>query len=80
MGRGRRGEIVLVAEDDREVRAYVVETLEELGYQVLGALDPDEALEVMNHSDWVDLLLTDVVMPGASGRRLAEEASRRSRL
>ncbi len=73
-GRGRRGETVLVAEDDAEVRAYVVETLEGLGYQVLGASDANEALRVMNYSDRVDLLLTDVVMPGASGRKLAADA------
>ncbi|HZZ60839.1 MAG TPA: ATP-binding protein [Roseiarcus sp.] len=76
VGRGRGAETVLVAEDDGEVRAYVVETLERLGYQVLGASGADEALEVMHNSDRVDLLLTDVVMPGASGRKLAEEAKR----
>ncbi len=75
-GRDRGGETVLVAEDDGEVRAYVVETLERLGYQVLGASDADEAMEAMHNSDRVDLLLTDVVMPGASGRKLAAEAQR----
>jgi CheY-like chemotaxis protein len=76
IGAGRGGETVLVAEDDGEVRAYVVETLERLGYQVLGASDADEAVEAMHSSDRVDLLLTDVVMPGASGRKLAAEAQR----
>jgi len=75
--RGRRGETVLVAEDDGEVRAYVVETLEGLGYRAIGACDADEALRAMSRLDRVDLLLTDVVMPGATGRKLAEQAQQR---
>ena len=74
---GRRGETVLVAEDDADVRAYVVETLESLGYRVLGAADANGALQAMQRSRRIDLLLTDVVMPGVSGRKLAEEAQRR---
>lgn len=71
---GRSGECVLVVEDDAEVRGYVVETLTELGYDVLQADGADQALEVLQQHKTVSLLLTDVVMPGKNGRKLAEEA------
>ena len=74
---GLAGETVLVAEDDPDVRAYVVESLETLGYRVLGAASAEEALRIFNSTQTVDLLLTDVVMPGANGRKLAEEAKLR---
>ncbi|MGJ7546785.1 ATP-binding protein [Variovorax sp. LT1R16] len=57
-------ETVLVAEDDEQVRAIVVETLKELGYQVLVASDAEEALAVVKSGIKIDLLFTDVVMPG----------------
>jgi signal transduction histidine kinase/CheY-like chemotaxis protein len=71
---GRNGECVLVVEDDAEVRAYVVETLTHLGYEVLQANDAEQALELLASHKTVSLLLTDVVMPGKNGRKLAEEA------
>ena len=74
--RGRPGETVLVAEDDSEVRAYVVETLEELGYNAVGVADAAEALRVLDRNGAIDLLLTDVIMPGVNGRKLAEQATR----
>jgi CheY-like chemotaxis protein len=77
-GRARPGECVLVVEDDADVRAYVVETLQRLGYQVLEAADGESALALMDRHDRnIELLLTDVVMPGMNGRKLAEEAKRR---
>jgi signal transduction histidine kinase/CheY-like chemotaxis protein len=77
-GRARPGECVLVVEDDAEVRAYVVETLQRLGYHVLEAAEGEGALALMNrHERNIDLLLTDVVMPGMNGRKLAEDAKRR---
>ncbi|WP_164557747.1 PAS domain S-box protein [Massilia atriviolacea] len=58
------GETVLVVEDDPEVRATTVATLNELGYCVLEAHDGASALALLRKGAWVDLLFTDVVMPG----------------
>lgn len=71
---GRSGECVLVVEDDAQVRGYVCETLAELGYDVLEAADAEQALQLLGRHTTVRLLLTDVVMPGKNGRKLAEEA------
>jgi PAS domain S-box-containing protein len=57
-------ETILVAEDDEEVRVTVVEMLSELGYQVLKANDAASALTVIESGMRIDLLFTDVVMPG----------------
>jgi two-component system NtrC family sensor kinase len=75
--RSRSGEGVLVVEDDDDVRTYVVETLAGLGYQVLEAAEADSALRLLDQDPCVQLLLTDVVMPGLNGRKLAEEAKLR---
>ena len=57
-------ETILVAEDDEEVRAIVVEMLGGLGYRVLKANDAAAALSILESGIAVDLLFTDVVMPG----------------
>ena len=57
-------ETLLVAEDDEGVRATVVELLQQLGYRVLQASDAASALAVLEGGAHVDLLFTDVVMPG----------------
>jgi CheY-like chemotaxis protein len=57
-------ETILVAEDDEQVRATVVETLSELGYRVLKANDANSALAIIESGVSIDLLFTDVVMPG----------------
>jgi len=75
--RGHSSECVLVVEDDSDVRGYVVETLGTLGYDVLEAANAEDALRLLNEYKNVRLLLTDVVMPGMSGRKLAEEATQR---
>jgi PAS domain S-box-containing protein len=68
-------ESVLVAEDDPMVRAYVSEQLRGLGYAVHEAEDGAAALRVLGELGRVDLLLSDVVMPGGmDGRHLAERA------
>jgi len=68
-------ETILVVEDDDEVRAFSAEVLRELGYHVLEAGDGMAALRVLEHLQTdVDLLFTDVVMPGMSGRELSDEA------
>jgi signal transduction histidine kinase/CheY-like chemotaxis protein len=78
MSRAHPGECILVVEDDADVRAYVVETLQRLGYHVLEAADGESALALIGRHDGnIDLLLTDVVMPGMNGRRLAEDARQR---
>jgi PAS domain S-box-containing protein len=70
-------EVVLVAEDDEAVRDTLVEMLEELGYQVLKAKDAASALAVLDSGAAVDLLLTDVVMPG---ELRSPELARKARL
>ena len=73
---GRRaagGQTVLVAEDEPMVRGFVVSTLERAGYRVLVAGSPAEAVALTDGLDEsIDLLLTDMVMPGSSGQVLAE--------
>ena len=70
-----RQETILVAEDDDDVRSYTVESLRELGYRVLEAHDGPSALRLLERqAEPVDLLFTDVVMPGMTGRELAEQA------
>ncbi|HEY8359584.1 MAG TPA: response regulator, partial [Ramlibacter sp.] len=58
-------ETILVAEDDEQVRKTVVDTLEALGYRVLRAPDAATALAIIESGVHVDLLFTDVVMPGS---------------
>jgi CheY-like chemotaxis protein len=68
------GETVLVAEDERAVRALASRILRKRGYQVLEASDGAEALEVARqHEGEINLLLTDIVMPVMGGRELAEQ-------
>jgi CheY-like chemotaxis protein len=69
-------EVVLVVEDNPDVRAYSVMSLTELGYQVLEAVDAESALKVLASDGRVDLLFTDVVLPGESGRGLADQAAK----
>ena len=68
-----RGEgTILLAEDDDAVRAIARETLERAGYRVLAAPDGSSALALASaHEGTIDLLLTDVIMPGMNGRELA---------
>ncbi|HUX72445.1 MAG TPA: PAS domain S-box protein [Steroidobacteraceae bacterium] len=67
-------ETILVVEDDELVRRYACEQLSALGYRVVEAADGRRALEILRRGDPVDLLFTDVVMPGGiSGRQLVEE-------
>ena len=66
------GETVLLVEDDPGVRSLAREVLERAGYRVLAVADPEQALAAAgSHPGPIDLLLTDLVMPGMSGRRLA---------
>jgi CheY-like chemotaxis protein len=66
-------ETVVLVEDDAEVRALTKEILEACGYTVLPARRPGDAIQlVQGYEGPIDLLLTDVVMPHMSGRRLSE--------
>jgi PAS domain S-box-containing protein len=71
-------ESILVVEDDSLVRNFVAAQLNSLGYQVLTAGNAAEALIVIDSAAELDLLFTDVIMPGSmNGRLLADEAQRR---
>ena len=68
-----RGEVVLVVEDEPRVRRMTVARLQDLGYRVLDAANGPAALAVLEASGHVDLLFTDMVMPGGlTGADLAE--------
>lgn len=67
---------ILVVEDDALVRLTTLDMLADLGHDALGAGDAAVALEVLGRGP-VDVLLTDVRLPGLSGRELADEARRR---
>ena len=71
-------ETVLVVEDDPQVNKLSVEALQERGYQVMSAPDGAAALRLLDNAPAIDLLLTDVVLPGGmNGRQLTDEVLRR---
>ncbi|RYF83303.1 MAG: PAS domain S-box protein [Comamonadaceae bacterium] len=69
-----QGELVLVVEDDPGVRLLVLDVLAELGYRALQAADGREALAVLRSDERIDLMVSDVGLPGVNGRQLAEIA------
>jgi signal transduction histidine kinase len=72
----RGSEIILLVEDDLPVRATAARILVAQGYQVLEAGNAREALETINSRDHlIDLMITDVVLPGMGGRELAEQVA-----
>jgi CheY-like chemotaxis protein len=71
-------EAILIVEDDIMVRQYVVAQIQSLGYRTLDVGDAGEALAVIDRGEEIDLLFTDVVMPGSiNGWQLAIEALNR---
>ncbi|MCQ4251537.1 ATP-binding protein [Pseudomonas stutzeri] len=68
------GETILVVEDEPVVRSLVVEVLNDLGYQTIEAGDATEALPSLEDGQRIDLLITDVGLPGMNGRQLADVA------
>jgi PAS domain S-box-containing protein len=74
---GDSHEVVLVVEDEPDVRRFSVEALKELGYQVLEADGASTALQLLDAHPEIVLLFTDVVMPEVNGAKLADEARRR---
>jgi len=72
-GQAIAGETILLVEDDAGVRHMMTRALEDAGYRVVQAAGAAEATEIVAHTpEKIDLLLTDIVMPGQSGRELAE--------
>lgn len=64
--------IILVVEDDDIVRMLIVDVLEELEFSVLEADGSEQALEILNDQNrHIDLMMTDVGLPGMDGRELA---------
>jgi CheY-like chemotaxis protein len=66
-------ETVLVVDDDDEIREVEVMILKQLGYKVLQAEGPSEAMRLAAATPAIDLLLTDFSMPGANGLELTEQ-------
>lgn len=72
--RSETGETVLVVEDEPVVRSLILEVLSDLGYQVVEAADGPSGLRYLETGRRVDLLVTDVGLPGLNGRQLADHA------
>ena len=64
---------ILVVEDQPEVLSFLADALQALGYRVLTASHPDDGLALGHeHAEQIDLVLTDVVMPGMNGPEMAK--------
>ena len=64
VARGAKHETILVVEDDKDVRIYTTDTLRELGYTVLDAANGQAALQVLDHHPEINVLFTDIGLPG----------------
>jgi signal transduction histidine kinase len=76
MPKAKPGEVILLVEDNDGVRAYAKGVLEELGYWVIEAANAEQAMRALAKKPRIDLLFTDVVLPGESGRELADRVKR----
>jgi PAS domain S-box-containing protein len=75
LGQAENGENILIVEDDDDLRAYLTDIVRSLGYGVVSAANGKLALDLLSQSkSHTALMLTDVVMPGMTGRELAERA------
>jgi signal transduction histidine kinase len=75
---GHKDEVILVVEDDEDVRVYSVDVLRELGYRVLEAEDGPSALRVLEEQDRIDLIFSDIMLTGGiNGAELVREARSR---
>jgi PAS domain S-box-containing protein len=72
--RSEANEVVLVVEDEVLVRLLIVEALDDLGYQALETADSAAALRILQSSQRIDLLVSDIGLPGLNGRQLADAA------
>jgi CheY-like chemotaxis protein len=68
------GEVVLVIEDEPVVRGLIIDELGELGYAALEAADGPKGLEILQSKRRIDLLITDIGLPGLNGRQVADAA------
>ena len=68
------GRVILVVEDDEIVRGLVVDFLKEIGFKVLEAKDGPSGLDILRTKINIDLLLTDIGLPGLNGRQIADAA------
>jgi nitrogen-specific signal transduction histidine kinase len=75
--RAEPGQTVLVVEDDPVVRNLVVEVLQDIGYRTLEAADGPGGLKILHSSARIDLLVSDVGLPGLNGRQLADQGRER---
>jgi PAS domain S-box-containing protein len=73
-GQASAGETVLVVEDEAVVRGVILEMLGEQGYRTLEAIDGPSGLRILRTRQRIDLLVTDVGLPGINGRQLADQA------
>jgi signal transduction histidine kinase len=73
--RAAQSETILLVEDNEGVRDFARGALQELGYTVLEAAEGEAALRILKYEPSVSLLFTDVVLPGMSGRELANRAA-----
>ncbi len=73
-GHTASGETVLVVEDEPVVRGVILEMLGEQGYRTLEAFDGPSGLDILRTATRIDLLVTDVGLPGMNGRQLADQA------
>jgi CheY-like chemotaxis protein len=68
----RDGEVVLVVEDEPVVRGLILEVLDDLGYQAIEASDGPSGLAILQSPRRIDLLITDIGLPGLNGRQVAD--------
>ncbi|WP_380600728.1 PAS domain-containing sensor histidine kinase [Steroidobacter flavus] len=76
-GSRTREETILVVEDNDAVRSFTTDTLRDFGFSVIEAVDASEALKILDRDRSVDLLFTDIGLPGLNGRELAATVQRR---
>lgn len=72
--RAESGETVLVVEDETLVKSLILDVLGDLGYRTLEAVDGPSGLGILETKQRIDLLVTDVGLPGLNGRQLADQA------
>jgi CheY-like chemotaxis protein len=73
------GETILIVEDEPTVRMLVTEVLEELGYSAIEAADGAAGVKILESSIHIDLLITDIGLPGGMNGRQVADAARRTR-
>jgi hypothetical protein len=76
-GKAQDGETVLVIEDEDSVRELVTEVLHDLGYRALEARDGPSGLKILQSSERIDLLVSDIGLPGMNGRQVVDAARER---